>query len=123
RRSARCPQARLEDLVGEVPARVRRERRPQSAPRRPDLGRARLLGRRGRDRSLRRRLAEALAARAAEARARADGRAAARAARFERSPAVVAEAIRRRVVGLAGGAAHRTNYTAGGAVDTRARRL
>src|SRR5207249_4820268 len=33
--------ARLEDLVGEMLGRVRRERRPESAPRRSDLGRAR----------------------------------------------------------------------------------
>src|SRR3989449_2193584 len=33
--------ARLEDLIGQVLGRVRRERRPESAPRRSDLGRAR----------------------------------------------------------------------------------
>src|SRR5881409_3748629 len=53
--------ARLEDLVGEMLGRVRRERRPESAPRRSDLGRGGRRGRRGRDRRLRRRLAEELA--------------------------------------------------------------
>src|SRR3989441_7555977 len=108
--------ARLEDLVGEVLGRVRRERWPVlGRGRRPRAGR-----RGGRDRRLRLRLAEALAARAAEARPRAEGGTAARAARFERSPAVVAEAVRRRVVGLAGGAAHRMNYTAGPLTRVRA---